>query len=362
MECAENNSFIITLSIIAHGAVTKIELNDELIRVFEDVRSFLITGDYVPAYIRNGRDILNYIYKLFQQNLTNPTIESINQYISYSRPRYLNMVKGYSLISKDTDYPLSNHENACRLVPRIVYDKIISTTPPSSMSIVKPMETINCIYNYFIPDFEGVFLISVHRKISNDNLELIFPTDENKNKQYDLLNIDTLLEISDFFKPITIDELSNYSTEQPMMSEVNRDIELIKTREISKKPKKKLIKKRLNRYKRDIDSFNMTLIGNKITKIKFSFLIYLLKQIFGINSKINSLDYSCNNISDFFTLEQKERASRILNDIITRQTLKQEQWGGRKNKKNKKNNKTKKYNKKKHNYNKTNKSRKNLKK
>ena len=49
MECVDNNSYVITLAIQTHGKVIDLNLSPEISHIFNNVRLFSKTGDFVDA-------------------------------------------------------------------------------------------------------------------------------------------------------------------------------------------------------------------------------------------------------------------------------------------------------------------------
>ena len=251
MECAPINSFIITISFQLHGTVTNINLTPKEDTIFKNVRYFSQPGDFDISQTNQFFDniTLNYLKEIFQKSLKN-TYDVMDTFAKNIRPKYNQLLKSFdNNVTKTKD-------KTCTLHNTVVFDKIFSKEYNRNNSSNKIISYIkNCIS---IPDnVSGIYLISIHKKIDHDKYEL-FP--ENFLSEYNNLN---LTNIQDFIKFSKLFHREDYLTENLITDKPNIDID-----------------------------------DDEIKTIKMSFLIQLIKQICGLESYINILDFSCSRISE----------------------------------------------------------------
>ena len=110
MECIPIGNKIITLAIQMHGSVIDLDLSPEKNRIFEDVRLFSKVGDFDAAVSSDlaERHILYKVNEMFQRDLTVPTVELINEYVEYSKPKYTNFLRDYGELNE------KRRQNVCR--------------------------------------------------------------------------------------------------------------------------------------------------------------------------------------------------------------------------------------------------------
>jgi hypothetical protein len=96
-------------------------------------------------------------------------------------------------------------ENSCKIFHNIQYDKAFGMGVDG---------ILDRIVQFISPDVFGIYLISVHEKIDNTTLDLIYPEDK-KRPNLDLLKRGDLIEFANFFETdgeTIIDRLKNAST------------------------------------------------------------------------------------------------------------------------------------------------------
>lgn len=322
MECADNNSIIITLAILTHGKVVSLNIESD---IFDNVRLFSKSGDFEDVATTHlaERVVLNKVYELFRTDLNEPSINIMKNYVEYSQPKYKSFLK---FMGNDN----VNVENVCRLFSNITIDKIFSkivTRPPGLLS------TLLCFVDYIIPEFQGVFLVSAHRKINNNTYELIYPRD-NISKNIDLLDLNNLREFALFFGK-ELPNLRIYSSQLPSVYLYEeREIAIKNDKTKSEEEKNILIEELHSEIFGIINEWKLTINRGKIDSIKMSMLVSIIKQIVGTNCNINLLDYSCNSITKYIPKEQKENMRYFEPmDIESGENI---FFGGKKTKRNKK--------------------------
>ena len=279
---------------------------------------------------------------MFQKDLTVPTIELINEYTEYSKPKYKSFLSHFNQLNE------TRSKNVCRLFENITYDKALSTIDDEDSSF------FNCIVNRLITRFQGFFVVSIHEKTGENSFELLYP------KKTDKQNLNLLL-LNDFaqFANIFGSELPNlreYSNILPSAKEfIDVDKKIENDNALTPKQKEFRIEQMKQQFFRLRGGWNLTIKGDKIESIKLSVMIDFIKNIVGPSCKINLLDYSCNGISMFVPKNQlPNKQYMIENDIEQgyskswggkRRTKKYKKYNSKYNSKYKKHRKTRRHNK-----------------
>jgi hypothetical protein len=326
MDCINIGSKIITLAIQMHGSVINLDLSPETTQIFENVRLFSKTGDFDDAVTSDlaERHILYKLNEMFQKDLTVPTVEIINEYVEYSKPKYINLLSHYNELNE------TRSQNVCRRFENIPYDKALSAADSD-----EDTGFFECILNRLLPKFQGFFVVSIHEKTGENSFTLLYP------KKTDKQNLNLLL-VNDFNKFANIftselPDLSEYSNILPSYREfIDVDKKIENDHTLTPEQKEIRIEQLKQQFFRLLGGWNLTMNGNKIEMIKLSVMIDFIKHIVGPFCKINLLDYSCNNVSRFVPKNQLPNKQYMIENDIEQGYSKN--WGGRR--------RTKKYHKK----------------
>lgn len=328
MECIHIGSKIITLAIQMHGKVIDLDLSPEKNRIFEDVRLFSKIGEFedAPTNELSERNILNKINEMFQKNLTQPTLQLLNEYAEYSQPRYRAMLDFY-------DEQKPKNTVACRQFANIIFDKSLSAADEDS-------DLLNCFISIFSPRFQGFFVVSIHEKKDENNYELLYPKLKSDKKNLNLLLLDDFTIFAHIFRS-ELPDLRKYSTTLPdPRLFVDYDKKIVNDKTLTPEEQHARIKKLNEEYFNFLNGWKLTLIGSKIESIKLSVMTDLIKQIVGSNCKINLFDYSCNSISIFVPKIQRTNEKYLLpydvQDFDDVELGISRHWGGKKSKKTRK--------------------------
>lgn len=330
MECVGIGSYIVTIAVITHGSVINLNISPETQRILENVRLFSKAGDFVNSYssLRQDDVVLNKVNELFQKDLSGPTLDVMNEYVTYSLPKY----RAY--LELDEKSP-AEQQNPCRIFESLSLDKGFSsvTTPLCEQSIIER------IINFLSPEFKGIFLVSIHEKVSDTNLKLIFKPE----KPMNLLNIRHLQTFNRLFRDQSV--LPDFENESIVLPKTrfNAEAKLINdSNEYTEEEKADMLTKLKTAFYEKISRWNLTLETRDIIEsIRMSYLINIIKSITGFDTGINILDYSCNNKTSFIpkkdsTYSQYFKVADIESNVANRK------WGGQWRGKNK----TRKYKKK----------------
>jgi len=302
MECAPNNSIIITIAIKMHGVVFNLTLTPETARIMENTRLFSKAGAFelhTEAYGDNIRLLKNSVFQkvneLFIKDLNRPSLVSINEYSEEIKPQYQEFLKTRNYLDE------TQREKVCSLFGNITLDKIfkaVSETPSTFLE--------SCI-EYIVPQVTGIYLISVHQKKGENNYQLIYgASDEERNM--DLCEIRNLEKLSSFFSrtaPNVVSESSEYPSRIPyenMIKEIKKDTSM------SEDDKERRIEQTIRELYEKRKKWSLTVENGLITSIKMSKLVEIIKQICGENCYINILDYSCNALAEHIPKEEKYNA------------------------------------------------------
>ena len=334
MECLDIGSKIVTLAIQMHGSVIDLDLSPEKNRIFEEVRLFSKEGDFYDADSNDliERHILYKVNEMFQKDLTVPTVELINEYVEYSKPKYKNYLSYQGKLNE------KRSKNVCRQFGNITFDKSLSAADDDEDS-----NYFECIINRLLPRFQGFFVVSIHEKIGENSFTLLYPKKTDK-QNLNLLLVDDFKKFANIFGSELPDlrELSNILPSYKEFIDTDKKIENNTT--LTKEEKEERLEELKQYFFRLLGGWNLTMKGNKIETIKLSAMINLIKEIIGQTSKINLLDYSCNSVSMFVPKNQLPNKQYMMESDIEQGYSKD--WGGKRrskrhHKKNKKNKKSK---------------------
>jgi hypothetical protein len=328
MECI-NNDYIITIAVQMHGKVIDLNLSPEKQEIFNNVRLYSQSGDYrdVLSTPVNDYSILTKLNEIFQNNLNDTTINEIDKYIEYMNPKYKSFLESRA----SEEYTKEDREKVCRRFDNIIFDKSFSSTTLPSDNL------FSCIFERLIPEFHGIFLVSIHKKIdTNSNAyELIYPMNSNNKKpekNLDLLNLFDFEKFANLFNKY-IPDLKKYSFELPVNDYLKREKEIEENNAFSTQEKKALLEQQKKEFYKIISNWDITIKDNIINSIRMSTLIKLIKDIIGPNCFINLFDYSCNSITKYLPKEQKYNTKYLTSSDIENPSNKS--WGGNKLKKKK---------------------------
>lgn len=320
MECAPNNSIIITIAIKMHGMVFNLTLTPETAKIFENTRLFSKAGAFelhTERYGDNIRLLKNAVFQqvndLFIKDLNRPSLFSINEYIKQIKPQYQEFLKTGNHIDE------AQREKVCSLFGNITLDKIFKAVSETPSSFIE-----SCI-EYIIPQVTGIYLVSIHEKKGENNYHLIYGgNDEERNMN--LCEISNLNNLAAFFSrsvPDIASESSEYPSRIPydnMIKEIKMDTSM---REDDKEKRiEEIIRELYEKRKR----WNLTVENGLITSIKMSKLVEIIKQICGENCYINILDYSCNALSEHIPKQEKYNAKYFQEWDIEKGERRK--WGG----------------------------------
>jgi hypothetical protein len=316
MDCIDIGSKIVTLAIQMHGIVINLNLSPETTQIFENVRLFSKAGDFDLTVSSDlaERHILYKVNEMFQKDLTVSTVELINEYTEYSKPKYKNFLSHFNQLNE------TRSQNVCRLFENITYDKALSTADDVNSGF------FNCIMNRLIPPFQGFFVVSIHEKTGENSFELLYPKKTDK-QNLNLLLLNDFNKFADVFDS-ELPDLREYSNILPSAEEfidVDKKIENDDT--LTPEQKEFRIEQMKQQFYRLLGGWNLTIKDNTIESIKLSVMIDFIKNIVGPSCKINLLDYSCNAVSMFVPKNQLPNKQYMIENDIEQGNSKN--WGGK---------------------------------
>jgi uncharacterized protein YxjI len=303
MECAPNNSIIITIAIKMHGTVFDLTLDPETAKIFQNTRLFSKAGDFEPHIERHAENIMplkNRVFKkmndLFIKDLNRPSLVSVEQYIKETKPTYQKYLMEQELLDD------VQREKVCSLFGNITLDKIFRNATEEPSGLLE-----SCI-EYVLPQITGIYLISIHQKKNENNYELIYG-DRPEERNLDLSRIENLRRLSGFFsRPmpnIEMDNTSDYPMKIPYILKME---EIKKDNTMSEEEKERKMEEVIRELYEMRKRWSLTVENGVITSIKMSKLVDIIKQICGENCYINLLDFSCNALSAHIPKEETYNA------------------------------------------------------
>lgn len=289
-ECTQPNSYVLTISVVMHGGVINLKLNDKENDIFNNVRYYSHAGEYNYAYTCITDEIFTHKYLIdtFRKTLHEPTFVGMSCIKNTLRPKYIN------LIENNEDYQ-ENDEKYCQLHNVVVYDKFFSKFE----TIKDRMTQLYCQLNPK-SDFFGIKLIALHRNMSkivdgvNQPLYQLVTKEE-----FDLSTVTGLINLSVF--------INGKDVVTPVIKETLRTQK---------------------------DYEDIRLLGEDIQIIKMSYFVTLIKTIFNNNCNINLIDFSCSHIyyPDSTTKEEANKLIEYTKVDIEAPPSSNDKFGGRRKK------------------------------
>lgn len=149
-----------------HGEVIELNISPEKQDIFQNANLLSLAGNFSEVALGNNeiRDShRKYLNKMFQQSLNNTTTSVMQTAAERIGPVYADYIKSF--------FGEESTENSCKIFDNIQIDKAFGT---GIEGIFHRM--IQCI----LPDVIGIYVISVHKKIDNTTLDLIYPEDKSR--------------------------------------------------------------------------------------------------------------------------------------------------------------------------------------
>lgn len=278
--------YIVTISVLTYGRTTFLNLEPETTNIFDNTRLYQLSRplDYTPMRCITDTNTMSYLNHIFRKDFQNKTtFQVIQEYIDYSTPKYIDIYKENDVYVDD---------NIGNLYDPVTFDKTIHTMDSISSSNYFFGRLID--RNIIQPMF-GIFIVSIHEKIVNNGkpkLKLVFPTaDVEKNDQninlLDLANVEKLVNYIPSLKIKIFETIHNiYEDEQPNIPST------------------------LYRHEMPIyfnkNQENMRFMeGTKIKIVRLSYIAKMIKHIFGKNTSLNIMDYSCSVLPEDFPEKEK---------------------------------------------------------
>lgn len=325
MECIDNDTLIVTIAVQTHGKVIDLDLSNEKQRILNNVRLYSQSGDYKDVFstLPNDYGILDKLIEIFQKDLDKPSINEIDKYIEYMNPKY----KRFLEVRASDEITSEEREKVCRYFDNIIFDKSFSSTSLPSDNI------FSCLFERLLPEFHGIFVVSIHKKISPNKYELIYPNNKkingiSKNKNLDLLNLKDFNSFANLFNK-NLPNIKNISFELPVNEYLKREKAIEENKQFTPTEKKALIEQQKKEFFSILSDWNVTIKNDKIESIRMSYLIQLIKDIIGekSNKYINLFDYSCNSITKYIPEEHTYFKKYLKSEDIEDPANKS--WGGK---------------------------------
>lgn len=277
------SKYVATVVVIAYGRTTVLNLDSETSSCFDNARLYQLSRklDYAYANCIADGNTTNDLKHLFRRDLTNQTtFDVIQQHIDDSTPRYIKIQKGYGTYTDD---------DIGQLYDPITFDKVIHTFGSTSAANSLINRTMNRLV--FENKF-GVFLLSVHEKVTHgdiNSLQLVYPTNPD-DLSINLLHLDDYGDLADYFPE--------------RVSSIDRALAKIETENIADIPEH--IPSHEKPLIFDKDKTNKIHVKNdEIRIVRLSYIPCILKEIFGKDTYVNIMDYSCSVLPDDFPENEK---------------------------------------------------------
>jgi hypothetical protein len=293
-----NEDIVVTIAIQMHGSVVELDIQDN---IFDNVRLFSKAGEFNDTFTNILCDIgvLQKVNKFFQHNLNAPTLNTLEDYISYYQPEYSRFLTRNRVVDQ------VNLQNISRLFPQVTIDKVFSMDE----SIFEQM---------------GIYLVSIHRIHSLNSLEYLYPATA---KNPSLLKLVELERIADFFGKKMPRLYSNELLDEKYEKQQQN---IARSSKYSEQEKQILSENTRSNYYKYLQDWDIELSknGQTIKSIRMSTLVKLIRHIVGQECKINLLDYSCNSITGILPKHKLPYAQYLQPPDIENQITVNKDYGG----------------------------------
>ena len=268
-----DDMLIITIAIQTHGKVITYELNSRTANIFDNVLMLCKAGGFVDFYSSPAEEfmLVGTLSNYFHKDIETTTYDIISQ-----------AKKGI-------------------VIGNITFDKTLSiyTDETSMFNRINPMTYI-----------QGIYLISIHK-----GNKMIYPENPNE-KVINFMNVNDLSRLSQLFNT-RAPNITDMSTPFPSQKIYIDEEDMIKNnQDIPENEKAVRVEQIKQQFYNNISKWQLTLDNNKITTIKLSVLVEIIKKIIGQPCFITLLDYSCNSASTYIPKEQNLSARYMIPDDI----------------------------------------------
>lgn len=278
----KENILILTILIQTHGKILSFDLDANTSAMFENVRLFCKAGDYVD----------------YDSNLAEEfTLVG-------------NLQKYFTKDIESTLYDILQSSETGILLDNVNFDKSLSITlgEPSWTDAWDPA-------NYL----QGIYLLSIHQ-----SGKLVYPLDPTE-KPINFMVLKDLHKLASVFQT-HVPKLEDLSTPFPKQKVyIDEETRIHETPSFSEKEKEEKIQQIREQFFVALDHWQLTLQKNreKITSIKLSTLMELVKTIIGKPCFIQLLDYSCHSSSAYMPKHRKGPGP-----MIRAPSTMKHHWGG----------------------------------
>jgi hypothetical protein len=276
------NRLILTILIQTHGKIISFDLDAKTSAMFENVRLFCKAGDFVD----------------YQSNLAEEfTLVG-------------NLQKYFTKDIESTLYDILQSSETGILLDNVNFDKSLSITlgEPNWTDAWNPATYL-----------QGIYLLSIHQRG-----KLVYPLDP-KEKPINFMVLKDLHKLASVFHT-QVPNLADLSTPFPKQSMyIDEETRIQETPSFSEKEKEEKTQQIREQFFVALDHWQLTLQKNheKITSIKLSTLMELVKTIIGNPCYIQLLDYSCHSSSAYKPKHRKGPGT-----MIRAPPTKKHHWGG----------------------------------
>lgn len=278
----KDDMLIITIAIQAHGKVITYKLDSGTANIFENVRLLCKAGGFNDYFSSTAEELM--------------LVGSLSNYFRKD--------------IETTTYDIINQTKTGKVIGNITFDKTLSiyTNEQNMFDRFNPMTYI-----------QGIYLLSIHK-----GRRMIYPSNM-RDKTINFMNVNDLNRLSSVFNTM-VPNIADMSTPFPSQKIYIDEENMVKNnKDIPENEKKERIDQIRRQYYNNISQWKLTLDNNKITTIKLSVLVELIKIIIGKPCFINLLDYSCNSASIYIPKEQNLSSKYMIPDDIEQGNKK---WGG----------------------------------
>jgi hypothetical protein len=289
MSSLPDGAKIITIAIVAHGSITKLDMPTDDQNLFDNVLLFSKAGRMqelitTPEVESNTLDPL---YTRFTKDLTagQTTFSILQQYKEDLNGVYTNLIKTKDALSFTGPTGIDIND-ICQIYYPVTYDK---------QFVIVPQTTFDKFTSCIIPYVQGIYVISIHEKMNEREVLCIFPNKDDDSNQIQDVNL------------LDPNKVNEFASALNNTNQTNKNI------------------------------FTKNEEGAR--SIRMSELVKFIKDL-APNCYINLIDHSCSVINPRqVSVEEREIFAKYIEEVDVEKGF--PQWGGKSKRKRKKNTKRK---------------------
>ena len=305
-EPVEKYKYVVTIAVFSHGLTTTLNLTPAIAELMENVRMYSITskfGSSIVGWASSSHDdewvsggVYNHLKNIYQKNISGAfKMKTImDDYADYSRPEY-----EYTRPSNIKEF----QGKIGNVYDPVTFDKVY-TDEETSLVASCYSAISNCLYGC-----KGIKLVSIHRRSdTSEENELIYPLKHHLNKEINLLKTSDISDLSTYmhkdghvYQDLGLSILSSNGEE--MIPESGDGFQ-----------------EKYSQFVKNGNKYDPYVKGNSVEFIRLSQLMYMMTNLFDIDTELNVFDYACSNLYSKITEEEIKKHDEKHDELVPRQS------------------------------------------